>query len=106
LPAANVIIDRLTLGDDDYGSWRFSLRPVDGNLEVHDLKARVRGVDIEAPGGLVWTGDADETRFEGSLTAANLADVLPQWGYAPNVETASASLSGAFTWSGSPLMVD
>ncbi len=106
LPAADVNIQQLTIGDDDYGSWHFALRPVDGNLEVRDLKAAVRGVAIDSPAGLVWRGDSDQTHFDGAITAGNLADVLTQWGYAPSVETRRASLSGDFVWSGSPLMVD
>jgi uncharacterized protein (TIGR02099 family) len=106
LPDADVSIEQLTLGAEDYGRWRFLLRPVGDNLEVRDLEAAVRGVAIEAAEGLVWHGESNETRFEGTLRAGNLAEVLPQWGYAPNVETGSASLTGEFTWSGSPLMVD
>jgi uncharacterized protein YhdP len=82
------------------------MRPAGTRLEVRDLEAEVRGVEIQAPEGLVWDGVADETRFQGTLQAGNLAEVLPQWDYAPNVETASASLTGSLAWSGSPLMVD
>lgn len=106
LPAADVTIDALTLGEEEYGSWRFEMRPRDGDLVVAKLQATVRGVDILAPEGLVWRSNGNETRFQGRLQAGNLADVLPQWGYAPNVETESAALEGAFTWAGSPLMVD
>lgn len=106
LPAADVDIRQLTLGDQDYGSWGFELRPADGNLEVRGLEARVRGVEIQAPDGLLWRADTGETRFVGTLQAGDLSEVLPQWGYAPNVETDSATLTGAFSWSGSPLMVD
>jgi uncharacterized protein YhdP len=54
----------------------------------------------------VWDGVTNETRFTGSLDGGNLAVVLPLWGYAPNMETESASLNGTFAWHGSPLAVD
>jgi len=106
LPAAKVWIDRLILGVDDYGTWRFELLPGEGELRVADLRAYVRGVRVLASEPLLWRGDADETRFVGTFDGGNLADVLPQWGYAPSVETDSAVLEGDFSWDGSPLAVD
>ncbi|MFU8816597.1 MAG: YhdP family protein [Pseudomonadales bacterium] len=106
LPAANVELQRLMLGEEDFGSWRFQMRTVDDVLQVRELEALVRGVQIVAPDGVDWRADSNETRFTGALAVQNLAAVLPQWGYAPTVETGSASLSGAFTWAGSPAAVD
>jgi len=106
LPAAEVWIDRLILGEEDYGTWRFDLQPGDGELRVADRRADVRGVTVRAAEPLIWRGADNETRFVGSLDGGNLAEVLPQWGYAPSVETESAVLDGAFTWDGSPLAVD
>lgn len=105
LPAANVWVERLLLGDEDFGSWRAQLRPEGGNLRIGELEALVKGVAVAAR-DLVWRGDSNETHFAGTLTVGNLADVLPQWDYAPSVETDSASLDGAFTWPGSPAAVD
>jgi uncharacterized protein (TIGR02099 family) len=106
LPAAQVWVDRLRLGEDDYGAWRFALQPGDGELRVANLRAEVRGVTVRASEPLVWRGDAGETRFVGTIDGGNLAEVLPQWGYAPSVETDSAVLEGDFAWDGSPLAVD
>ena len=105
LPAADVWVERLLLGDEDYGSWSGRIRPEDGNLRVEGLEAQVKGVAVQAD-ELVWRGGPNETHFAGTLTAQNLADVLPQWEYAPTLETESASLAGAFTWPGSPAAVD
>ncbi len=106
LPAADVSIERLRLGEDDFGSWRFGIRPGAGDLRVEGLQAAVRGVTIAASEPLVWRGSDNQTRFAGTLDGGNLAEVLPQWGYAPNMETGSASLAGALSWDGSPLAVD
>lgn len=106
LPAADVAVERLMLGEDDFGSWQFRMRPQGADLQLTDLRAEVRGVTIDAPDGLVWLGADNETRFQGSLTAGDLAEVLPRWGYAPTAETASASLAGEFAWPGSPVAVE
>ncbi|MEZ5558760.1 MAG: AsmA-like C-terminal region-containing protein [Pseudomonadales bacterium] len=106
LPEAEVSVARLQIGDEDFGSWSFRLKPVAGAAEIRDLAAQVKGVAITAPEGLTWRAAPHETSFTGQLTAQNLADVLPQWGYAPQVETQSASLEGSFTWQGSPAAVD
>ena len=106
LPAANVWIDRLMLGEEDYGNWRFELRPAGDALSVGNLRAEVRGVTITASEPLAWRADSGRTRFRGTLDGGDLAEVLPQWGYAPSVETESAVLEGEFSWNGSPLAVD
>ncbi|MFW6093415.1 MAG: YhdP family protein [Pseudomonadota bacterium] len=106
LPVADVRIERFTVGAEDYGSWQFRMRPDGTDLHLRELKADVRGVAIDAPEGLTWRGGENLTRFQGELSVADLADVLPRWGYAPNVETESASLQGEFEWSGSPAAVD
>jgi uncharacterized protein YhdP len=40
------------------------------------------------------------------MTAGNLEEVLPLWGYAPSLATREASLSAKFNWRGSPGNVD
>ncbi|MEQ8482900.1 MAG: AsmA-like C-terminal region-containing protein [Pseudomonadales bacterium] len=106
LPAAAVTVERLLLGDEDYGRWRFGLRPDGTRLFLDDFEAEVRGVRIAASAPLLWDAGAGQTQFEGRLEAGDLAEVLPQWGYAPSIETESASLTGAFSWSGSPAAFD
>jgi uncharacterized protein YhdP len=73
---------------------------------VVELQADVRGVRIDAPDGLTWNGERNETRFVGELAAEDLREVLPRWGYAPQLETAEAFVGAEFTWPGSPAAVD
>lgn len=107
LPVADVRIGRLLLGDAEYGAWQFKMRPESGNtLRIDDLDATIRGVTITGSDSLIWDGAADRTRFVGALDGGDLAQTLPQWGYAASIETESAELSGEFSWPGSPLAVD
>jgi uncharacterized protein YhdP len=106
IPPLDVSIHELTVGDADYGHWKFRLRAENGDLWFRDLDARIRKVDIRSETGVVWRGATNETTFDGQLEMANLADVLPLWGYAPNVESERATLTGAMTWPGSPASFD
>lgn len=106
IPTADVRIGQLQLGADDYGDWRFELRPQGDQLRIDNLAANVRGVAIIGSESLVWDGAENRSRFVGSLDGGDLAQALPQWGYAASVETESAELVGAFSWPGSPLAVD
>ena len=108
LPEADVTIVQLTVGEEDYGSWQFQIRPQPSDGEnrqsvvFENLSADVRGVLVLAPAGIVWNRADNTSRFVGDLSAGNLAEVLPLWGYAASLETSSALLSGDFLWAGSP----
>ena len=103
VPAADVTIGRALIGDDDYGSWAFGIRPDDGVIRLTDLAGDIKGIRIEAADDLVWAKETDTSRFDGRLAADDLALVLPQWGYAPNVESAGVDIGAAVRWPGSPL---
>ena len=106
LPEADVVIEQLLLGESEFGRWAFGLRPVPGELRITELNAQVRGVQIESTEELIWRAEPNETSFTGVLRAEDLRDVLPQWGYAPQLETRQASMLAAVTWPGSPAAVD
>ena len=103
VPAADVTIGRALVGDDDYGTWTFGIRPDDGAIRLTGLAGDIKGIRIEAAEDLVWAAETDTSRFEGQLAADDLALVLPQWGYAPNVESTSVDIGAAVHWPGSPL---
>ena len=102
LPAADVTIRRVLLGGEDYGSWRFGVRPAGAAVHFTDVSGNIKGLRIEALEDIVWTAD-DESRFEGAVTASNLASVLPAWGYATSVESTDVAITGDVAWPGSPL---
>ena len=55
---------------------------------------------------LFWDTTANESHFAGNLGTGDLADVLPQWGFAPSVATESAVMQADLRWPGSPAAVD
>ena len=105
LIAADVVLGQVSVGEDDYGSWRFGLRPVPEGIELHDVVAELRGLSIEATVPALWGRDGT-TRFEGTVKAGDLRDVLPRWDFVANVESESFAAEGNVHWPGSPLEFD
>ena len=105
LLAADVDLAKVFLGDEDYGSWKLSLRPDPQGVALTDIVANVRGLQIESTGDVYWSREG-ETRFAGEVRAGNLIDVLTLWGFAPSVESESFHASGEVRWPGSPLNFD
>ncbi|MCY3813659.1 MAG: DUF3971 domain-containing protein [Gammaproteobacteria bacterium] len=102
---ADVELDRVIIGDEDYGSWKLGLRPDANGVTLSDVVADVRGLHIESGGDVYWSRTG-ETDFDGEVSAGNLHDVLPLWGFAPSVESEAFHASGHVRWPGSPLNFD
>lgn len=102
VPPARVTIRQVTVGDADYGRWSFRLVPAGADLRVTEVEAELRKVAITSPEGLVWRGGDNVSTFSGTLAMGNLAEVLPLWGYAPNVASERAGVKGTVSWKGSP----
>lgn len=105
LLAADVVLGQVFVGDDDYGTWQFAVRPVSEGVELHDVVAELRGLSIEATAPALWSRDGT-TRFEGTVRARDLRDVLPQWDFVASVESESFAAEGSVNWPGSPLEFD
>ncbi|MDE0692947.1 MAG: DUF3971 domain-containing protein [Gammaproteobacteria bacterium] len=104
LPDADVNIQSVHVGEDDYGSWRFNLRSSAEGVSLVDLSAEVRGLEVEVTEPLHWSRASNTTEFVGVVGAGNVAEVLPQWDFAPSVESESFAMQGRLSWPGSPLM--
>ncbi|NCT77432.1 TIGR02099 family protein [Pseudomonas stutzeri] len=98
LPAMDVAIKRIFLGDDVLGAWALKLRPVSAGIEFRDIALDLKGLKITGSGG--WGGA--QTWYKGRLEGRNLADVLLAWGFAPSVTSDSFRLDVDGQWPGSP----
>jgi len=98
LPAMDVAIKRISLGDDVLGAWTLKLRPVSAGVEFRDIALDLKGLKISGNGG--W--DGAQTWYKGRLEGRNLADVLLAWGFAPSVTSDSFRLDVDGQWPGSP----
>ncbi|MYB36766.1 MAG: hypothetical protein F4Y26_05105 [Gammaproteobacteria bacterium] len=106
LPDADVHIESVHVGEDDYGSWRFGLRRNADGISLLDLSAQVRGLEVEVAEPMHWSRVGNTTEFVGVVRAGNVAEVLPLWDFAPSVESESFAMQGRLSWPGSPLMFD
>lgn len=105
LPAADVTIDSILIGEEDFGRWSFAMRPSAEGVALNDLEAELKGTLITAPDGVFWNRQADASAAAAQLTMKDLHEVLPQWGYAPSLHSDSAELRVDGRWPGSPLNV-
>ena len=103
IPALDVAIGHVLVDGEDYGSWRFGVRPGEGELRLTDVYGEIKGLSIAAGESVIWSKETDTTAFQGSVVAGDLAAVLPQWGYDTNVESAAVRIEGDAHWPGSPL---
>ncbi len=105
LPAAQVTIDELKIGDEPFGSWRFNLVPDTDSVLFSEFSADVNGVHIE-DSTLTWDLQQDVSSFSGRLRLDDLAETLPKWDYAPSLSTDKARVLAEVNWPGSPLNVN
>lgn len=115
LPLANISVAELHVDDRNYGNWSVQLRPDDKGAVIDNISGNIRGVTIKGlhdaeanhqPTGaqLFWHIGATgtHTRFVGTLTAGDMADVMHQWDKPDIIESTSASYDVDLTWPGAP----
>ena len=105
LPEADVRIDSLAFGEEDFGRWSFEIRHHPDGVLFDNLEARVKDTDISAPDGVFWHRLEDRSEAEAHLVMADLKEVLPQWDYEPSLRSESAELHVDASWPGSPVNV-
>lgn len=100
---ADVVVERIFLGDEDYGSWRFSLRPGLAGAAFTDTAGELKGMDIRSDQPVFWDAATNETYFLGRMNSSDVAKVLREWDYSPSVESRSLKACGDLRWPGSPV---
>ncbi|MFK7863241.1 MAG: YhdP family protein [Pseudohongiellaceae bacterium] len=120
--------DDFSIGARPYGSWNFTLDPIETGAELTDLSFDFRGLRLgldEENGGneeseeavvdessqpnllkphFLWSYDGVEhqSELQGQLSADNMADVLTANGLAAVFESTRASFETDIQWPGSP----
>ena len=92
----------LSLGEHNYGSWAFNIRP-------NDKGARIEQIITDA-GGLKILGDIDwgydeavhTSRFVGTVNTSDVGGALESWGYSRSIEAKEGGASGNLSWPGTP----
>ncbi len=109
LPDMDFSTDEFMLGTKNFGAWEFQLRTNGdaasiSNLHMTTPDARIRDFSDQSGANMNWrfSNGMHTTSFAGLFHAADLAEVLPGWGYDANVESEEASFISNLQWSGSP----
>lgn len=112
LPPMDFSTDELLLGSEDYGNWRFSMRPSSTGLAFDSIFATVKGLSVagaeEGQGArLVWDGLGKEafSQFEGVLSSADLSSTLEQFQQPGLIDSEKARFVANLGWSGSPAAI-
>lgn len=103
LPAATVSIAALNYGERDLGRWSFELQPSPNGVLIKNLDVKVGSLGVVADLDWDYQNSHQSSHVDLALSAADLGQVLQEWGATPGVTTESAQLSGQFSWQGSPL---
>ena len=106
LPDADVTVDSVIVGEEDFGNWSFRMRRHPDGVLVGDLRASLKDTEITAPEGVYWNASTNRSSGAVRLTMEDLAEVLPQWDFAPSLDAESAELDVDASWPGSPLNVE
>ncbi|MCO6058194.1 TIGR02099 family protein [Pseudomonas sp. MOB-449] len=102
VPALNVRIDQVVLGDSPLGSWSFKARPNARGLAFSELDLDLRGLKVSGSAGWEGTAESSATWYKGRLEGKNLADVLKAWNFAPTATSERFRLDADGRWPGSP----
>jgi uncharacterized protein YhdP len=121
LPLADVRVDALYLDGNNYGNWSLQLRPDDKGALFDNIRGNIRGLAVggiqarrsenDSPARvnqrgaqLYWLVDdkGARTRFIGSLSAGDMADVMRAWNKPDMIESTSANYQVDLTWPGAP----
>ncbi len=112
LPAMQFAVQDFKVGDQAFGSWAFDVRPIEHGVELHDLVASVRGIEVGGPkdqnAWLQWrrVDSQQQTRFRGLLTCGDLSTVLREWDFAEAIRSKNATFVPDVAWYGSPLQFE
>ncbi len=108
LPAVDFRTAEFSVGGASYGQWDFKLRPVSGGVAAYDLTGQVRGLTIggrgERTAELLWlkSVNAENSYFSGSVSAADLGQVLADWGQDKAITSDRAEVELEVQWRGAP----
>jgi len=102
IPAMDVKISKLRMGNREVGYWRGQFQPIDQGvlLSINESNA----MNVSTQGKVWWTkvNDRHVTFADVALTTGDIKETYKQLGYEPTLESKSARLDMFVYWDGSP----
>lgn len=99
IPSMQVQIDQLYWDDELVGSTAFTLQPQGAAVDISDIDLSLRG-GLQVLGSMRW--DAARSRFDGTLEAEDIGQVMQAWQYAPSLSSKQFTANVGLDWPGSP----
>src|SRR5690606_1581497 len=90
---------QLVWGPDPVGAVGFSMTPEAGALRISDMDVDLRG-GLRLQSSRRW--DGSRSRFEGTLSAGEIAQVPSAWTYAPTLSRSRFNAQVEMDWPGGP----
>jgi len=99
--------DQVIYDDENYGAWSFLFLPNETGGEIQELRATVKGMQIDTPDHFEWINveGQESTAFSGTIRVPELRDSLEAWGYAAGIEGQQFNFKSSLEWPGSPLNI-
>ncbi|MDH4584567.1 TIGR02099 family protein [Pseudomonas sp. BN415] len=105
VPALDVRIDQVVLGDSPLGGWSFKARPDAKGVNFSELNLDLKGLKVTGAAGWEGTAESSSSWYRGRMEGKNLADVLKAWNFAPSATSERFRLDADGRWPGSPAWV-
>ncbi|WP_223516499.1 YhdP family protein [Pseudomonas sp. GL-B-19] len=102
IPALDITINQLFLGQDLVGGWSMKIRPTGKGIALNALDMGLKGILLQGSGGWEGVPGNSSSWYKGRISGKNLADVLKAWGFAPSVTSEKFHTDVDGRWPGSP----
>jgi len=102
-PALIVKIADLQIDGWKLGQWAFTGTPIEEFYYIDDLEVKLTDQTLNAK--VIWRPDGEQsiTLLIGNSHGKDVGKLMAAWGYAPTIESDSASLDFELAWPHSPL---
>ncbi len=102
-PALSVKIADLQIDGWKLGQWAFTGAPIGELYYIDDLEVKLADQTLNAKA--IWRPDGEQsiTELTGKSHGKDVGKLMAAWGYAPTIESDSASLGFELSWPHSPL---
>lgn len=108
VPRLDLVIDDLTYGDRDFGSWSFQVSPTEEGVELLQIAATrddIRVVGQERATHFLWRYDGEShfTQMDLSLEFGDASQLFELLGQPSPITSDNGSLYSSFAWPGAPV---
>ncbi|WP_409523280.1 YhdP family protein [Nitrincola sp. MINF-07-Sa-05] len=101
IPAIDIHVSELILGQKPMGEWKLKLRPEQGRVAVRDIEGDLQQIQVR--GEATWhTGNAPTTGLTLRIEGKDVGDVLERWEYGRAIETELITSDIQLDWPGAP----